>query len=257
MNFLISDGTEMDKQSIPVLNLDNYRPPSEKGFGYIALHGSLDLVKQSRPKGSGAYNEINKIHDPIIYFSDNVEVLQNLFIIYPLEAIGYEESVKSPYLDMLNIFKKAFDDENVIFIIGYSLRDPTIGSILEEIIVNKIRKGDLKPLSDDLEKRKTQAQENTFKLIVFTTDAKKLKERLENQGMVNLSSTFIPIECRFPTIFNFENPKELNPNFKLEYSKLLNKVVEDLLIIQHLREDHFKPKFIDEFNKRYGIILLK
>jgi hypothetical protein len=97
----------------------------------------------SRPKGLGAYKDIQKVPDPIGYFENKPSNLKNVFTIYPLEAIGYEESVKSPYLDLLNHFKAVLRREDRVFIIGYSLRDPTIGSIFEEVIAERMRNGQI------------------------------------------------------------------------------------------------------------------
>ena len=162
-NLPINDGTVIDDQSMPVFSVKKFDIDS-RGFVYVPLHGSLDLIKIRRPKGAGAYEDILKISDPIRYFEDKPENIRNIFMIYPLEAVGYEESVKSPYLDMLNNLREALREEDTVFIIGYSLRDPTIGSIFEEVIAEKIRQGSISPLSEDLDSRKKKSLNINSKL---------------------------------------------------------------------------------------------
>ena len=67
-----------------------------------------------------------------------------------------------------------------IAVIGHSLRDPTIGSIFEDVIRNLIEQRKIMPLSDDLAERTVQARENTLKIAVFTRDKEKLLIHLNN-----------------------------------------------------------------------------
>jgi len=121
-------------------------------------------------------------------------------MIYPLEAIGYEESIKSPYLDMLYNFRSALEIESVVFIIGYSLRDPTVGSIFEEVIANRIRKGHILPLGEDTQNRKEAVRSAGLKIIVIDSDPNKIGRNLRKQSRYNLLSTFVPVKIKFPKI---------------------------------------------------------
>ena len=218
-NMPIHDGTEIDQQSQPVLNIER-RFDTSGTFHYIPLHGSLDLIKTMRLKGKGAYEDILKISDPLRYFEDKPENMRNAFMIYPLEAIGYEGSIRTPYFDMLYHLRSILKRESIVFIIGYSLRDPIIGSIFEEVIAEKIRMGHLTPLSEDLDSRGEEASKNNFKVFVLNPRPKKLVENLQKQFNHNLLATFIPIKTEFPKISD--------EKFHEKYRETLKKLIISL-----------------------------
>jgi len=219
----INDATGLDKQSNPVLDISKIGTDSPQGFTYVPLHGSLDLVKLSRPKGHGTFEDIHRIPDPIGYFENKPDNLRDLFLIYPLEAVGYEESVRSPYLDMLIALRSKLRSSFFLFIIGYSLRDPTIGSILEEVVAERIRNREMRPLSPNLENRAKESSQSQFKIIVFSPNPEQLAQNLERQGFANVLNTFIPIKVTFP--------KVSDPEFKLKYSKVLGDLFVALQLI--------------------------
>ena len=229
INEPINDGTTISKQSQPVLDI-NRLGDTATGFAYVSLHGCLDLFRRTSPKGAGRYSTIQKMPDPIRYYEDKPELLKNVFMIYPLEAIGYEESVKSPYLDMLIKFRFTLMNEFMVFIIGYSLRDPTIGSILEEVIAERIRKGHLNLLSQDLDSRKEEASKNQFKIIVISPDPQELSENLKKQNLTNLLQTFVPINIRFPRL--------TDSDFKKKYTQVIERLIEELIAIHYLDTPH-------------------
>jgi hypothetical protein len=221
-SFQIKDGTSLDSQSLQVLNVEELDDSLSGIFNYVPLHGSLDLVKIQRPKGGGIFADIHKVPDPLRYFEGKPENMKEVFMIYPLEAIGYEESIKSPYLDMLNAFKSSLRKQGTVFVIGYSLRDPTIGSIFEEIIGERIRKGEINLLSEDLDSRKTEVSKHRLKIVVITPNPKKLAENLRKLNNTNLLQTFIPIKARFPEIAD----KEFNEKFASILSELIQTLVQ-------------------------------
>lgn len=227
INIPISDGTDLDKQSQPVFSVTKFDGTSS-GFNYVPLHGSLDLIKISRPKGAGSYEDIFKISDPIRYFENKPANIKDVFIIYPLEAIGSEESIKSPYLDMLNNFRSSLREENTVFIVGYSLRDPTIGSIFEEVIAERIRNGDLNPLSENLDSRisEVSVSEQRLKIVVFNRDPDKLVENLKKQHHTNLLHTFVPIKIEFPKI--------TDEDFDEKYTEILSQLIRNLVEIRYI-----------------------
>jgi len=227
INTPINDGTDLDRQSLPVFNVKKFESIGS-GFGYVPLHGSLDLIKTSRPKGAGIYEDIFKISDPIRYFENKPANIKDVFMIYPLEAIGYEESIKSPYLDMLNHFRSSLREESTIFIIGYSLRDPTIGSIFEEVIAERIRNGDLNPLSKNLDSRISEVggSEPRLKIVVVDPDPDKLSENLKKQYHTNLLQTFVPIRINFPKI--------ADEDFDGKYTQILSQLIRSLIEIRYL-----------------------
>jgi len=231
----IDDLTRMDKQSLPILDYSKeFR--STSGFHYVPLHGSIDLVKISRLKGKGSYEEVQKI-------TGKPKNIRDVFIIYPLEAIGYEESVKSPYLDMLNLFRSSLRAEEIIFIIGYSLRDPTIGSIFEEIIGERIRNGDLAPTSKSLDLRKSEGSKHRFKIIVINPNPEKLVENLRKQFSTNLLQTFIPIKIEFP--------KTTDEKFDEKMTGMLSQLIEDFVHIRYITTEHAE-RIVGVLNLKYG-----
>lgn len=219
VNLPVNDATGLDRQSKPVFDVSRIGDSSQ-GLSHVPLHGSLDLAKLTRPKGRGASEDIFRISDPLRYFENKPENIRDLFIIYPMEAMGYEESIKSPYLDMLIAFRSKLKSESILFIIGYSLRDPTIGSILEEAIAERIREGKMKPLSNTLENRAAESWESKFKIVILNPNPARLTETLRRQGFVNLLNTFIPVQVTFPIVFR--------PDFEKDYSKILFGLVDAL-----------------------------
>jgi len=230
VNIPINDGTDIDYQSFPVLNVGKFQRV-QNGFNYIPLHGSLDLIKIDRSKGEGVYKDIFKVSDPIGYFENKPENIKDVFMIYPLEAIGYEESIKSPYLDMLYNFRLALESESVIFIIGYSLRDPTVGSIFEEVIASRIRKGDILPLAGNIQIRKEMARSAKLKIIVIDSNPNKIKGNLRKQSRYNLLSTFVPVKIKFPKIND--------QNFHEKMSQSIAELIDALKAIDYIGEASF------------------
>jgi hypothetical protein len=241
-NTPISDGVGIDKQSFPVFDVTEFDRDATR-TKYVALHGSLDLVGVSRPKGSGIYRDIQKISDPLGYFQGKPANIRSIFMIYPLEAVGYEESVKSPYLDLLNHFKNALRSEDHIVVIGYSFRDPTIGSIFEEVIGERIRKGHLRPLSEDLNSRKNEVRNHTMKIIVINPSPEKLAENMKKQSHANLLQTFVPIKVRFPEVSD--------PEFFVNYKLALSELGKDLEAIGYLSSDD-RLRIAKTLNSRYA-----
>jgi hypothetical protein len=164
-------------------------------------------------------------------------------MIYPLEAVGYEESVKSPYLDLLNHLKNALRSEDHIIVIGYSFRDPTIGSIFEEVIGERIRKGHLRPLSEDLNSRKNEIKNHTMKIIVINPSPEKLAENMKKQSHTNLLQTFVPIKVRFPEVSD--------PEFFVNYKPALSELGKDLEAIGYLSSDD-RLRIAKTLNSRYA-----
>jgi hypothetical protein len=165
-------------------------------------------------------------------------------MIYPLEAVGYEESVKSPYLDLLNHFKSALRYESNIFVVGYSFRDPTIGSIFEEIIAERIRKGHLKPLHEDLNSRKNEVMEHTLKIIAINPSPEKIAENMRKQSHTNLLQTFVPIKIRFP--------RTADPDFQAKYLQALRQLGEDLEAMNYIGIGA-RGQVVDILHSKYGL----
>lgn len=199
------DGTNLDEQRKPVLSPSSGWTRDTMTRKIVPLHGSLDLIKKSRPVSGGFYEEIYKVTAPETYFKGNPSETAKAFMIYPLEAVGYEQSVKSPYLDMLNLLKEVLRSEPVIFVIGFSFRDSTIASIFEEVLRERAERGDWQPVT-----KKSSLQEMEIKslrdmrLKVFLLDAspRRVINNLVRLGYVNTERALIPIEVSFPDMMS-------------------------------------------------------
>ena len=239
----LHDGTALDNQSLPVLNIEEFNKQCN-GFMYIPLHGSLDTVKIRRSRGLSTFEDILKISDPVRYFEGKPENIRDLFIIYPLEAIGYEESVKSPYLEMLSNFRMNLMNSQDIFIVGYSMRDPTIGSILEEVVAEKVRQGFLTPMSEELDSRRRECGVHRFRIIVINPEPEVIAKNLRKLGNSNILSTFIPIKTTFPSV--------KDDDFKGKYGIELHKLIRALLDIRYLDPNQVRL-IVSIIDQRYGI----
>lgn len=245
VNLPFNDATILDRQSLAVLGIEKLGK-SDMGISYVPLHGSLDLVKMDRPKGAGVHSSIQKIADPIGYFEDKPDNIERIFMIYPLEAVGFEESIKSPYLDMLYSLRSALMTESVVITIGYSMRDPTIGSIFEQVIADRTRRGEIKPLSQDYSSRKTEAASHQFKIVAITPDPSKLAENLKRQKHTNLLNTFIPIRAEFP--------KVTDKDFEQKYADVLEEVIGDLISLGYFSNARDQAKhLVSILASRYNI----
>jgi hypothetical protein len=177
------DGTQLDNQRKPVLN-PAIGWPSNQVIKIVPLHGSFDLIKVQRRVSTIIYEDIEKVTAPETFFEGNPSEIEKAFIIYPLEAVGFEQSVKSPYLDMLNMLKQILRSENEIFVIGFSFRDPTIASIFDEVVRERAHAG----------------QEKFLKIFLINRSPENVKENLLNQGYANIGRVLIPVKVTFPRI---------------------------------------------------------
>lgn len=97
------------------------------------LHGSVDL-----------YREEGQVHciTPTLLQSYELNDKQGDFTVYPIESSGYQHVISSPYLEMLHYFHQYLGDTalgsrpygKLWFIIGFSFRDATIVSIMNNVI---------------------------------------------------------------------------------------------------------------------------
>jgi hypothetical protein len=179
------DGTQLDGQRKPVL-VPSAGWSTDSVRKVVPYHGSMDLIRKTRRLAKMRYEEINKVTAPEKYFKGCPSEISKAFVIYPLEAVGYEQSVRSPYLDMLNLLKTALRNEDKVYVIGFSFRDSTIASIFDEAIRERVQRGG----------------EYLLKIFLVTRSPETVIESLQNQGYVNLSSTLIPVKVSFPNMIS-------------------------------------------------------
>lgn len=219
-NETLHDGVVLDRQKIPVLDVRSGWPtPSGGGVGgfrVVPLHGSVNFVKERKlAVGGGQSEDIRKISPE--YMKDSKE-FKNLFMIYPLEAIGYENAIRSPYIDMLNVLRGVLKYEHTVYVTGFSFRDPTIASVFDDALREKQREGAWTPLEGDAEERVKMASESKtfFKIIVIDPKPEAVLKNVERQGFFNLYRAIVPIEGGMPPVDS--------PDFNTKYTELLAKI---------------------------------
>ena len=234
INETFDDGSIQDPQNRLVLDpLRGWSSPGapKETFRIVPLHGSLDLVRTKRLMVGGHYEDIVKLPGPHThaYFKGKPGNMEKIFIIYPLEAVGYEHSVRSPYREMLNHLQEILMNDYLIFVIGFSFRDPTIASIFEEVLRERVRRKDWHPLGSSWEERAERAKDMHFKLFLLDSNPDGVMSNLEKQGFVNIQNACIPIEVKFPDVYS--------NSFREQFSDVLikvgNKLVEAGIIRPH------------------------
>lgn len=216
-NQSLEDGTKLDNQGQPVLDAYTGWSAGSQTRKIVPLHGSLDLIKKSRVVSGGSYEDIHKVTNPEIYFEGNPNEIRKTFMIYPLEAIGFEQSIRSPYIDMLYQLKTILRQENCVFVVGFSLRDPTIASIFEEVLRERAQKGDWRPINEnaDLPLEKSDNLEELkrmhLKIFAIGSSPQNVRKNLIEHGYTNIGSALIPIRTTFPEMISPSNePFELS-----------------------------------------------
>lgn len=187
----IEDGTSQSSHRKTVLNpsvgwIDDHINSNVK---VVPLHGSFDLVNCTRFASGKQYSEINKVPNPEVYFDGKPEEISKAFIIYPLEATGYEQTIKSPYLDMLILLKNRLRQENNVFVIGFSFRDSIISSIFDEAVREKLEQG----------------KGGDIKILLIDSSPESVVENLKKQGYVNLANAIVPVKSTYPVVLDYHN----------------------------------------------------
>lgn len=195
------DGVTLDNQRKPVLSTSQGWSVSSQKRKVVPLHGSFDLIKKRRVVSGGFYEDIHKVTAPEIYFKGNTSEIAKAFMIFPLEAVGYEQSVRSPYIDMLNLLKEVLRQENLIFVIGFSFRDPTVASIFEEVLRERAERGDWQPIGGkpNLENISIdRLKEMRLKVFLIDSSPQTVIDNLIRHGYENTGRALIPIDVSFP-----------------------------------------------------------
>ena len=175
-NLYFDDGARLNKQG--ELSFDVKNSWSGNEYHIIPLHGSIDLEITEKKRVTGIVRDINKV-------TGEKSVASNPFIIYPLEAVGYESTVKSPYFDLMIRLRQILETDPYIFVIGFSFRDPTISSIFEDVFRERHRRGDWIPLEGEFEERKEKFKENSPRMKFLIMDSNP-REVLKNNGETRL-----------------------------------------------------------------------
>jgi len=208
-NFTLNDGITRDPQGRYILDVrSGWRAGSrfsavpsygsggrdESGFNVVPIHGSTELTKTMAPSVYGERELIERISPEHM----KEEMAERTYLIYPLEAVGYENAVRSPYIDMLYQFREKMMDESVIYVGGFSFRDPTVASIFEEVL--RSRGGEWAPLEGEPEKRVKTVFQQKPKLKIIVLDSEPLQVLENVREFYNLYHAIIPIQVSFPAL---------------------------------------------------------
>jgi hypothetical protein len=209
----IEDGTSQSSHRKTVLNpsvgwMDDINHCDVK---VVPLHGSFDLVNCTRFASGKQYSEINKVPNPEVYFDGKPEEISKAFIIYPLEATGYEQTIKSPYLDMLILLKKRLRQENNIFVIGFSFRDSIISSIFDEAVREKLEQG----------------KGGDMKVLLIDSSPESVVENLKKQGYNNLANAIVPVKSIYPVVMDYHND---NQKIQESMQTMIEAIVEKMVL---------------------------
>lgn len=178
-----ANGIEL-KWGYNVFNIDALKG---KPIEVVKLHGSIDLfkkgedIRQFQTFGVTVENEITYLG----------EEYGEEFMVYPIESSGTRHVVRSPYLDLYNMFRERLSKEvsperdAVWLLVGSSFRDFTITSIMNEVL--RLRKTGRQP-----------------KIIFIDPDATSIVDRIRNDGFPTLADLISPIEGKFGAADVFE-----------------------------------------------------
>lgn len=222
-NLYFDDGAKLNRQGD--LSFDVKNSWSGDEYHIIPLHGSIDFEVTERKKITGEVRDINKV-------TGKKAVASNPFIIYPLEAVGYEDTVKSPYFDLMIKLRQVLETDKYIFVIGFSFRDPTISSIFEDVLRERHKKGDWIPLEGEFEERKEKFKENNpkMKFLLVDSNPRQVFKNMERQGFFNISKACLPIKIDLPTTnllkggFDIQFVKEKMENFTLKVGAIFEEI---------------------------------
>jgi len=212
-DYPLNDGMRPNSQGERVLNVDAGWGEGNN-FNVVPIHGAVTWIKTTRQAIDGKKEDILKIYPEF----GKEEMAESIFIIYPLEAIGYESVVRSPYLEMLRWLKEKLRDDDTIFVIGFSFRDPTVASVFEDAL--RVRKSDWTALEVELEERVMAASKHKTKRKIVVLDSNR-GQVLENvKEFYNLHHAIIPIKMELPSVGS--------PTFDKDYAKTLLDLGSDL-----------------------------
>lgn len=125
---------------------------SESKVGLFKLHGSIELFNINGMLRLKRYGEESE-GEAVVY--------------YPIEFSGYQHVIESPYLELFYLFRDRLNKDNTWIIVGSSLRDRTICSIMNDVI-----------------RLKPEGQQPT---IIFVNPDETVVDRLKNWGFLHLS----------------------------------------------------------------------
>jgi hypothetical protein len=155
-----------------VFDVDSYEslPAQNMPCKIYKLHGSVDLFQ----KGDKIRRfEVPRTEEPFLVKEYGDESMR-----WPIEFGGYRHIIESPYLDLFRRLRDTAKEKSWWIVVGFSFRDRTICSILNDVLR-------LKP------KRERP------NVLLLNRHTQPVIERLENWNYQALVDTIYPIEVEF------------------------------------------------------------
>jgi len=163
-----------------VLDLEEYSRRNDKQVRLVKLHGSLDLFWTT--DGNIVHLPVPKVRQDEI--KDEVTTygkkIREEFMVYPTEIGGYNYVAVSPFSDMLRMLRADASDDRYWIIIGSSLRDITIASLLNDLI-----------------RRMEPVRRSLQKVIIQAKEPDQILERLRSAGYTLLADVATPLKADF------------------------------------------------------------
>jgi len=153
-----------------VLDVDSYASHQTTNVKIYKLHGSIDLfqkrgkIRQFKAPGTGK-----------TFLGDECgeESMR-----WPIEFGGYRHVIESPYLDLFRLLRDAAKADRWWIIIGFSFRDRTICSILNDVLGMK-------------------TQRDRPNALLLCTQTEPIVKRLREWDYHALADTVYPVEAEF------------------------------------------------------------
>jgi hypothetical protein len=153
-----------------ILDVSSYNSSQAKSTKIFKLHGSIDLFSSK-----GQIRQLKAAGSQKTFLGDECGEYS---IRWPIEFGGYRHVIESPYLDLFRLLRDTANEDKWWFIIGFSFRDRTICSILNDILGLKARRD----------------RPNVF---LIDNHQEPIIKRLEAWGYPSLAETICPIETEF------------------------------------------------------------
>lgn len=155
-----------------IFDVDSYDLNVEKNKNckIYKLHGSVDLFQK---EDKIRRLEVPRTEDPFLIKEYGEESMR-----WPIEFGGYRHIIESPYLDLFRRFRDLAKEKNWWIVVGFSFRDRTICSILNDVLR-------LKP------KRERP------NVLLLNRNPQPVIKRLKDWNYQALVDTIFPVEVEF------------------------------------------------------------
>lgn len=153
-----------------LFDVDSYESPQAKDIKIYKLHGSVDLFQKK-----GKIRQLSAAGSEKTFLG---EEYGEASMRYPIEFGGYRHVIESPYLDLFRRLRDSAKEKKWWITVGFSFRDRTICSLLNDVLR-------LKP------------QRERPNVLLLDRQPQPIVKRLEDWNYHALAETVYPIEVEF------------------------------------------------------------